>query len=274
MLRGAGYISAVVMLIIVSFFALSLMVHGNYLGLAGPMEGAMAAGVSGKAGTDDIPDPVFTCPENECPTEDEMSGCKEAIMLYEEKISRLEEKESYLRERIGNFLLEGCEEAGGAYSAEKPEEAVSPESVRDFAVFLVSGSGTDPATSVYRYVRKNVAFVSDPGDDYVASACETLLSGGGDCEDHAVLLASLLESVGVDARVISIPGEHTFAGIVLDTGRTEGMCDKFLYFDHDGDEIVVADTTFSECMGRISDRYVEYEGDEWDWKTKPVVIDV
>jgi len=52
------------------------------------------------------------------------------------------------------------------------------------------------------WVADNINYVSDPrGFDYIQPPSETLRIGGGDCEDFAVLLASMYRSVGLDAAV-------------------------------------------------------------------------
>jgi len=55
------------------------------------------------------------------------------------------------------------------------------------------------------WVANNISYISDPkGYEYFASASETLKVKAGDCDDFAVLLASLYESVGLDATIASI----------------------------------------------------------------------
>ena len=49
--------------------------------------------------------------------------------------------------------------------------------------------------------------------DYVQLPYETLKRRNGDCEDLAVLYASLLEAVGIESRLVRIPG-HLFAGYI------------------------------------------------------------
>jgi len=52
------------------------------------------------------------------------------------------------------------------------------------------------------WVADNINYVSDPrGLEYIQPPDETLKIGGGDCDDFAVLLASMYRSVGLDAAV-------------------------------------------------------------------------
>ena len=93
---------------------------------------------------------------------------------------------------------------------------VDPYSVRALAVSLVSeypqyGTGQLlRAAALFEYVKNNVTYVPDPirmenqqliAEDLIASPTETLRIRGGDCDDHAVLMASLLSAVGIANRM-------------------------------------------------------------------------
>ncbi|MEA2045792.1 MAG: transglutaminase domain-containing protein [Euryarchaeota archaeon] len=64
--------------------------------------------------------------------------------------------------------------------------------------------------SIDEYLRDNWLYVADPrGIDYYGSASNTLLLGkeldcvgAGDCDDYAILMASILESIGGTTRII------------------------------------------------------------------------
>lgn len=261
MLGSWGYRLLVVLLLLVSFLAVSSNI---------PYTGEI---VSGQASVDTL---VYECPgceENE-EMEEAVEGCKDILKKYEKKVEDLETEKEILRQRIGLFLKNECGIGERGESVENIAELADPEGLRDLAVFIVSCSPKDSVTSLYEYVRMNVKFVNDPEKEYVASPCETILSEGGDCEDHAILLASLLEAVGVDSRVLWIQGEHTFVGIAGEGMEIEGLCEDALWFRDNGEKILVADTTFSNCIGKISGDYVVYGEDGWKWRKKPVVFDV
>ena len=93
---------------------------------------------------------------------------------------------------------------------------VDPYSVRALAVSLVSEYPQDGtgqllrAAALFEYVKNNVNYVPDPirmvdqqliDEDLIASPTETLRIRGGDCDDHAVLMASLLSAVGIANRM-------------------------------------------------------------------------
>ena len=72
-------------------------------------------------------------------------------------------------------------------------------------------------------VHENVRYVTDQEmhgrSDYWQYPAETLLSGEGDCEDQALLLASLLEALGMDTVLVIEPG-HASVGVC--TGNSDG----------------------------------------------------
>lgn len=213
---------------------------------------------------------VYIYPDSKCRSAQQ--SCGEAIGFYGGRIEELENEIRNLNEKIISFLGGQCEAGKGAVSIENAVSSYEPGSVRNFAVFISSGTNRDTATSIYEYVRNNIRFVKDPEKEYIATPCETILTGGGDCEDHAILLASLLESVGMDSVIISIPGEHVLAGIVTDEDP-QGLCEKFLQFTYRGKRAIPLDTTYSNCMGGVSEKYVNFGSEGWEWKKKPAIID-
>lgn len=63
------------------------------------------------------------------------------------------------------------------------------------------------AKAMFYFVRDNFDYVSDPRKhEYVKDAVLSLQSEGGDCDDASVLLATLLEAVGIKTRFVFIPG--------------------------------------------------------------------
>ncbi|AEH61420.1 transglutaminase domain protein [Methanosalsum zhilinae DSM 4017] len=69
--------------------------------------------------------------------------------------------------------------------------------------------------AIFDHVRNNINYVSDPrGTDYWAPASETLQIGAGDCEDYAILIISMVESVGGTGRMY-VTDTHAFAGVYI-----------------------------------------------------------
>jgi hypothetical protein len=62
--------------------------------------------------------------------------------------------------------------------------------------------------SLFKYINNNFKYVPDSQrDEYYATPRETILNGlGGDCDDHSILMASCMMSIGARCRIIIIPG--------------------------------------------------------------------
>lgn len=62
--------------------------------------------------------------------------------------------------------------------------------------------------SLFKYIRDHFNYVPDPKrDEYFATPRETILNGmGGDCDDHAILMASCMRSIGGITRIVIIKG--------------------------------------------------------------------
>jgi len=118
-------------------------------------------------------------------------------------------------------------------------EAIVPVDIND-PVFKIMAIG--------HWVGVNVRYVSDPrGLEYVAFPLETLRVGAGDCDDFAVLIASLYESIGLDAVI----------GLVDTNG--DGVVDHaaaLVYVNLDPDALLKAmqryDLAFNTRTSRIS----------------------
>jgi hypothetical protein len=94
------------------------------------------------------------------------------------------------------------------------------EMIKNAATKIVATgcSGNDEvckAKVLFYFVRDNVEYVSDPvAMEYVQDARDVLFSGGGDCDDHSILLASLMSSVGLKQRLVFVPG-HVYNQVYL-----------------------------------------------------------
>lgn len=62
--------------------------------------------------------------------------------------------------------------------------------------------------SLFKYINGNFKYVPDSRrDEYYATPRETILNGlGGDCDDHSILMASCLMSIGAQCRLVIIEG--------------------------------------------------------------------
>jgi hypothetical protein len=96
------------------------------------------------------------------------------------------------------------------------------------------------AKALFYFVQDRTQYVKDPDRQYVQLPSDTLVSGGGDCEDHAILLASLLEAIGMDADV-GLTQDHAFVRVQLPEAMWRYKADED-YVDLD----TTGDNTFGE----------------------------
>ncbi|KAB1158172.1 transglutaminase [Flavobacterium luteum] len=69
--------------------------------------------------------------------------------------------------------------------------------------------------AVFKEINSRWNYVSDPkGRDYIATASESLLYLSGDCDDHSVLMAACIKSIGGTARLIHTGG-HMYPEILI-----------------------------------------------------------
>jgi transglutaminase-like putative cysteine protease len=62
--------------------------------------------------------------------------------------------------------------------------------------------------SLFKYINRNFNYVPDARrDEYFATARETITNGlGGDCDDHSILMASCMMSIGAKCRLVIVDG--------------------------------------------------------------------
>ena len=71
--------------------------------------------------------------------------------------------------------------------------------------------------------------VSTGFDEYPRYPLETLVEGGGDCEDTSILASALLDPLGFDVVLISLPG-HVAVGVAVDAYGTFWLHEGTQYF--------------------------------------------
>lgn len=74
--------------------------------------------------------------------------------------------------------------------------------------------------SLFKYINSNFKYVPDSQrDEYYATPRETILNGlGGDCDDHSILMASCMMSIGAKCRLVIIQG-HMYPELFLGTKK-------------------------------------------------------
>ncbi len=88
------------------------------------------------------------------------------------------------------------------------------------------------ATVLLKFVSNEIHYVSDPDDgfEYAKNPIDTLIAGAGDCEDQALLLCSLLESVGVKTYM-AFTDDHVFILVRLSKPYPDLKVTPYVYID-------------------------------------------
>lgn len=88
------------------------------------------------------------------------------------------------------------------------------------------------AKAMFLFVRDNFNYIPDPyAFEYVKSARESLVLGGFDCEDGSILVANLLEAVGIRTRFVLIPKHMYVQAYLPDAPRTYKTEDDWISID-------------------------------------------
>lgn len=98
--------------------------------------------------------------------------------------------------------------------------------VRDFAIMAVNKYFKDikgyndyftliQCFAVFKEINNNWNYVSDPkGKEYIATASESVQYLSGDCDDHSILMAAAVRSIGGTPRLIHTDG-HIYPEILI-----------------------------------------------------------
>lgn len=84
---------------------------------------------------------------------------------------------------------------------------------------------------VISYVQ-NLHYLTDQTtgfDEYPKFPVETLVDGGGDCEDTSILMAHLLDTMGVDVALLRLP-VHMAVGVDLDASGVSWSIENYTYY--------------------------------------------
>jgi hypothetical protein len=98
--------------------------------------------------------------------------------------------------------------------------------VRNFAIMATTKNFKDPigypeyrnliqCFAVFKEINSRWHYVNDPkNEDYIANAHESLLYFSGDCDDHSILMAASVKSIGGTPRLIHTKG-HIYPEILI-----------------------------------------------------------
>ncbi len=100
--------------------------------------------------------------------------------------------------------------------------------VRDFSLLAISKNFKEvhgypkyrniiQCFAIFKEINKKWDYVNDPkGREYIATANESLKYFSGDCDDHSILMASCIKSIGGTPRLIHTGG-HIYPEILIGT---------------------------------------------------------
>ncbi len=115
-----------------------------------------------------------------------------------------------------NYLAHTTTTNNPVYYA-KVNKRVDLEATRSLVTNILANNSyvysIQAVADAFDWVQRNIAYQDDP-NDYWQSASETLSWRTGDCEDQAILLASMIDQMGGNARVNIIDG-HAFASVFV-----------------------------------------------------------
>lgn len=113
-----------------------------------------------------------------------------------------------------------------------PSDPMIKQTSDKIATISCSGNQVCQAKAIYYFVRDNIDYVADPINfDYVEPAREVLATGGGDCESGTLLMAAMMESIGVNAEIVMVP-QHAFLRIRLPDAKNKyKQKDGWIYLD-------------------------------------------
>jgi len=101
------------------------------------------------------------------------------------------------------------------------------------------------AKAVFYFVRDNFAYVSET-DEYIQTPEEMFYSRGGDCDDFAVLLASMEQAIGTPTRFVQMP-RHVYVQVYVQDAHKK-------YKQEDG--WINLDATCKSCgFGSVAVKY-------------------
>lgn len=136
---------------------------------------------------------------------------RDTVIVYERDSIFLPDCPSVER-RLSYWYVDGSKNEKMLYEACDFNRRYTRKFAVDIAARYPGNFSIEQACEIYSYCKSRWGYVNDPVDqEYVASASETICANlRGDCDDFAVLVASLMMAVGGNARIVTVPG-HAYA---------------------------------------------------------------
>ena len=104
--------------------------------------------------------------------------------------------------------------------------------------------------AVFKEINSRWTYVSDPkGKDYIATASESLNYLSGDCDDHSILMAACIKSIGGTPRLIHTDG-HIYPEILIGSKK-----------DFEEVNFIIQEVLFKE---EVNNQSLHYHIDEYN----------
>ena len=143
-------------------------------------------------------------------------------------------------------------------------------------VEIIKEAAVQKGFDEYQTVELTIAFVqslpytvdsaTSPFDEYPRYPIETLVDGGGDCEDTSILLASLLTEMGYGVVLLS-PPEHMAVGIK----GSENVYGS--YWEYKDDKYYYIETTGSgRRIGELPEEYAGTSANIYPLVPTPIIV--
>lgn len=112
-----------------------------------------------------------------------------------------------------------------------PENPVVKTTANRIVSISCLGEKVCHAKAIYYFVRDNFEYISDPVNfEYVEMPQDFMISGGGDCESGTLLMANLMEAVGINSELVFIPG-HAYLRIWVPEALNKYKNKGWIYLD-------------------------------------------
>ncbi len=111
-----------------------------------------------------------------------------------------------------------------------PEEPVVKQVANKVVTIACDSDKICHSKALFYFVRDNFNYVGESGE-YLMSSSEMLYSGGDDCDGHSILLANLLQSVGIKTRFVFFPRHVMVQAWLPDANNRYKVNDDWIFLD-------------------------------------------
>lgn len=127
--------------------------------------------------------------------------------------------------------------------------------IQDIIAKLEEGANDNTISlskQIIKFVQEDISYLNDPNErDYAKFPYETIYDGGGDCEDKAILMCSLLKNSGYDVCLV-VFSDHVGLGVTMKYDIKDG----YYYRGRNDKKYYYLETTAPDWEpGELPDKY-------------------